>query len=248
MSTIRELAQIVRDSKPMAEIQLADLPRQEVHAMEGLKRDAMRKMAAAQMELAKQARESMVGIFLNGTPESCLEWSKLAEDGGASITVNARELYERIFDRVMSSTPDRMELGVNQLSILLGEIQAIAFQCGAGRLPTISIGNLVGARYETRDQGIQHFYENAIFPFVGDELNVLYIQKKVADELLKVDYQQNYVPVVILNATKQEAEGDLATKLFGSNNLVVETEAPVEREQVIRAFKKLKGLLKNKGK
>jgi hypothetical protein len=248
MSTIQELAKIIRENNAVASIQLSEVPPGDLYQMEGLKRDAMRKVAAAQKELSEVARQSLVGIFVNGAPEECKKWAEIAEDGGASFTVNAREIYERIFDRVMSSTPDRMELGVNQLSILLGEIQAIAIQCGARGLPSMNIGRMVGARYQTREEGIQHFYESIIFPFLGDELNVLYIQKKVTDELQKVDYQQNFVPVVVLNATKQEAEGELAAKLFWGANLSVDTEAPVDREQVSRAFKKLKGLLKNKGK
>jgi hypothetical protein len=238
--TLKEMSQRLRELKPLAEMDLAGVPHYERPVAEGTRRGAMREIAEISAKLASTVKENMLGIFLTGPEEQVKSWVAIAEDGAAAITVDARELYLKLLDEVMATTPDRMELGHNQVAVLLQAIQATAINSGASGLPYISLGKLVGARFDSRAQGAQFIYEHAVYPFLGDELNVLYLQKKVVDEIAKVSYEQSTVPVIVLNATQQEADGGLAKIMFPGGNLSVVTEGPVDKDQVIRAFKKLK--------
>jgi hypothetical protein len=240
MNTLKEIAQRIRDLKPIADVDLFGVPYHERTVAEGTKRSAQRELVDLTKKLEVMVADSLNGFFVFGPPEEAAKFAAIAEDGGGAFTVSARELYLKLADAVLSTTPGRMELGHNQIATLLQAVQVEAVRCGAVGLPYMALGKLVGARFDSRDQAGDFIYQHAVYPLLGDELNVLYLRKKLTDEIAKISFEQSVVPVIVLNATKQEAEGGLAKALFPSGNLVVDTEGSVDKDQVIRAFKQLK--------
>jgi len=247
MASIKEITQKVRELRLLASIDLDGVPYQQRFGAEGQKRVAQRELSATLKELETEVQASLIGLFPVGDPEDCKKFAEVAEDGGGAFTVSARELYRKLATEALKSTPNRLELGINEIGNLNIAIQSTAAQCGAVRLPLINLGKLIGARFESLDDAAKYIYEQAIFPHLGDELNVIYLQKRLLEEVLKVDYEQSTVPVVVLESTEGERTGLMAGDvLFPRGNLVVDVGSNPDRDMVIRAFKQLKEV--NKGK
>lgn len=245
--TIKEISTNIRELRPVAAMDLDGVPYQQRHLAEGTRRTAQRQLDAAFKELAEEVKVSLIGLFLVGEIEQCSNFAAIAEDEGGAFTVNARELYRNLAKETLRNTPNRLELGINEIGNLTAAIQNVAAQCGVIRLPMIQLGKLVGTRFANMEDAATFIYEQAVYPFLGDELNVVYLQKKVTEEVLKVDYEQSTVPITVLEAVERERTGVMAGDvLFPRGNLVVDVGSNPDRDSVIRAFKQLKEI--NKGK
>lgn len=240
---LKEMAQKLRELRPIAEMDLTGVPYNERHGAEGIKRKAAREIGEIGAQFSDTVKNSVLGLFVFGDPGNVSEFSRIAESNAGAFTLDARELYDVLAKETLRGT-SRLELGINEIAALGQAIQSIAVQCGAVRLPVVSLGKLIHARFVDRKDAAKFIYENAVYPSLGDELNVLYLQKKLVNEVAKVDYESNTVPVIIVNATTAEASGQLAGVMFPNGNLSVDTEGSVDKDQVIRAFKKLKEVAK----
>lgn len=247
MATLKEITSKIRELKPIATMDIDGVPYQQRFGVESQRRTAQRELAALFRELETEVKASLIGLFLVGELEDCKKFASIAEDEGGAFTISARELYRKLAKETFKSSPNRLELGINEVGNLGAAIQSTAAQCGAVGLPMINLGKVKGATFGNEAEIAAFLYENAVYPHLGDELNVIYLQKRLMEEVLKVDYEQSTVPVVVLESVEQERTGLMAGDvLFPRGNLVVDVGSNPDRDTVIRAFKQLKEV--NKGK
>jgi len=166
-------------------------------------------------------------------------FAAIAEDEGAAITVRAQEVYEEIARMVDPFLGPGRSFVSNTAQAVHAAMAQVCSKLNVSSYVMPAVHNGLGSIYPTV-QDLQAELKRLIRAANGDDLAVLYTAATVFVKVMASEYDQNTIPVVVLGATEEEAQGDFAAKLFGGHSISVTVTDPPEKNDVIIAFKKLK--------
>jgi len=205
-------------------------------------RQAKERLGKLKEEYAKAVQGNGVAIFLFGSPEKCATFSKLVEDLGEAVVIDASEMYSTKFLPVLEGSigPTR-QWNSNQVSImhrLLAEVSKDlnVFLTRSLKLPA-------QAELPNKEATL-NFIRDTIRNQLGDDFNVEYLKKVVAREGLKIRYMGSVAPVIVLNSTPEESVG--LGQIFGKGkaNVTITDEDEVNKEFIEKTFKTVQKQIK----
>lgn len=205
-------------------------------------RQAKERLAKLKEDYAKTVLQSGVAIFLFGSAEKCATFSKLVEEMGEAVVVDAGELYTKEFLPIVEGSIGLgREWNSTQTSILhrlLGEVSK-GINVHLTRTLRLPSQGAVPTKQDTLD-----FIRNAIRNELGDGFNTEYLKKIIAREGLKIRYMGSVAPVIVLNSTPEEAVG--LGQIFGRGkaNVTINDEDEVNKEYIEKTFKNVQKQLK----
>jgi len=195
-------------------------------------------------DYATTVQANGVAIFLHGPEGKVQEFTTLVRDLGEAVVIDAAELYTQRFLPVLEgSLGPKREWNSTQAAImhrLLAEVgkELKVFMTRAMRLPaTMTL---------PEKSDTLNFIRNTIREELGDDFNAQYLRNAVAREGLKIRYMGAVAPVIVVNATPEEAIG--LGQLFGRGKATVTiTDEDTVNEEFIKAtFKSVQKQIKNK--
>jgi hypothetical protein len=241
---ITQLVKKISAVREIASENLESVPYSIRPGLEMAKNQAALELTRLTGELGYAVLGNMGGIYLSGKPESMEQFKAIAEDEGAAICVDCNGLYKTIVNQVFTgNAPGVFKVGINQVGNFVNAVFTLNSLLGF-RGPNGSFGHCIGREFTSFDEAVD-FVKKEVRMQYGDDLNVLFLRHGIVNRVVASDYEQNVVPVVVSNASQEEVTGTLNAYLFGDANLVVDAGESCDKAVVIRAFRDLKGLLKN---
>ncbi len=244
-----ELLALYKEKEADANIDLAicDDPRTRA-GFEMKKNGAMQALPELRKELVRMVEQSAGAIFLSGSKEGIDSFIVEAQDltEGNIVIVDATDMYnylatgtERGLRRDRRFSMDCLNSWVDTVMKLLDMVQVDGIPA-----PNLT-GNLNKVIPDTA--AMTQLVREALTSVkaahgvtVGDGLNAIYLQQKAAEEAIKDGIATPFLPVIVLNATPEEAQGDLAKTLFFGRNIAYEAkDSEVTESQVKGVFKRL---------
>jgi hypothetical protein len=211
-------------------------------AVEGAINAAKNDIARLTAEVRNLTNQVSGGIFVTGPGTDA--FAAIAEDEGGAVTVDAGALYERLTDvveRVLESNASR-EWRIDIVRALVANLAGLANRLGIAYMKPIDTTKYTRCSLPTRADTLA-MVRDVVRTALLDELNGLLLQQDIADAVIKAEYEQNVVPVIVRNAHPDDVVG-LGAFTFNKRFVTVTTKEVVEKSDVITAFKHLKPLLK----
>jgi hypothetical protein len=207
-------------------------------AINGAKADIVR----LTKEVKKLTNEVSGGIFVDGPGTSA--FAAIAEDEGHAVTVDAGKLYETLADAVETtlSQNSSREWRLDIVRSLMAQLSGLSERLGISYMAGLDTTKYNRTLLATRDDTLA-MVRDVVRKAVGDDLNGLLLQTEVADAVIKSEYAQAVVPVIVINAHPDDVTG-LGNYAFNKRFITTTTKEEVAKSDVITAFKHLKPLLK----
>jgi hypothetical protein len=195
-------------------------------------------------EYSATVQQNGVAIFLQGPADKVREFTNLVNEMGEAVTIDAEELYAEHFLPVLEASigPSRA-WNSNQVAImhrLLAEVSK-----GLGVYLTRAMRLPADATLATK-QDTLNFIRQTIRTELGDEFNSQYLKRALAREGLKIRYMGLVAPVIITNASPEEAVG--LGQMFGRGKatVTITDEDKVNKEFIAATFKNVQKQIKKK--
>lgn len=208
--------------------------------------EALRNQSLAQKETMEKMFSDLIvengyGLFLVGSAEAVKTATDIASDMARVVVVDARAMYEQIA-KAMDATfgVDRL-FNVTQAQKIQSEVINIARDLGIIALPQPGVTKWVRSLVLPNLEAATNFVRTALRETMKDDLNMMFLRSELTKAGLKVEFTQNTVPVLVLNASKEELSGDLFTKLFPHNfEVVLPDDETAIKNEIVLVFNKIK--------
>lgn len=187
-------------------------------------------------------KERAFTIFLEGKPEDQIVWAKIATDEANVMCLSADSFYKKLAEHVEPTLGDRRTFGTSQLATLIRALGEIGRDVGARQVPTPQI-------FETHhlkgEAAVVNYLREIVRASSGDSLNLLWIEKEILMEGLKIKYSRSVVPVIVLQATPEEVK-ELAPNLFSRVTFTVKIKEAPTKEVVLQRLTEIRQTLKQR--
>lgn len=194
----------------------------------------------------KFVSNNVAAIFVDGDADSVANFTKLAQEKGGTITVDARGIYLALVDEIYGSlrsyrgTP---QVDFSHVSNLNAKLELVAAQLGYPGDLNARFTKLLDRPFTSKSDLV-----NAIRPLMiegcGDVIYWTYIMKEIEDRAFASGTSNSPVPCVILNAGEDD-EANLLAFVFGQRFVNVKVEGEITAYTVTKAFNELKKKLKS---
>lgn len=242
---IKELLEAIAADEAIVNEDLAGWDSRTVIGKHMGQRMAADRLTGLKEQYRKVISTSALAILPSGTPEQQAEFANLAETEADTVTVDASEMYMVIAKNVYPSVGRDQLFTPAQSGLMFQAVEDIAIKVGAPTALTYPIGTPIETVVRSVEE-TANLIRATIRKAIKDSLNVLYIEKQAVQKAMAARYNNETVPVVVINTTAEEAEG-LTTALFTGRNVTVELSGNVTPESttktLLAAKKKLSKLI-----
>lgn len=185
------------------------------------------------------------GIFVVGPGAAA--FAALAEEEGPAITLDASRMYREVAEAWFSTVRVDKVFALDCLISFLNGLGSLLPPLGVARVPPPDFGKYFGRKVESLQDAVDLSRE-IIRETVGDDLNGLYINHRLAEQAVLTGWDLAVIPVVLINTTLDEVKSKdgLFSGLFYGRNVGVAAKADVTKEDVLAAFKSLRAKMSPK--
>lgn len=207
--------------------------------------EAKKNLPALKAKYLDYLQDAALVMVLSGTQNSQTKFAEIAAEEGNTVTVDAKALYLKLSEGIEESLGYTREFGVTQLSLVINGIRDICLDLGIRE--TDRPRHLEQVVVLTQADIVDHI-RKIVRESDSDFLNVKYMSNTLLQQGLSKRYNQSVVPVVIMNASEEEAK---ALSQFWSKpyaNVQVPSFASTEEYQkfVLEIFTNVKKSSKRK--
>lgn len=241
---ITEMINKIVKLKKESEVDLVDCPAALLPGRYAIKNSALQQYLELFKELRSKIPNFAGGIFVTG-PKS-VEFSEIAEDEGPVITLDTTEMYTIIAENWFKVVGGDQVFSLDCVMPFLDSLNSIKVQLGISQIQNIDFNKFLGLSVKTKEDAI-NITREAIRGAVGDLLLIFYLNNKLTEKVVQEEWSLAVVPVVLLNATQEEREGELKT-IFQNKTITAETtdQSEVTKNEVLIAFKQLNKKMKER--
>lgn len=212
------------------------------------KNGAIQALPGLKAELLRLVEQNAGAIFLSGTKEGIESFVGAAQDltDGAIVIVDAGDMYNYLATGTERGLRHDRRFSMDSLNAWVDTVMKLLDILQVDGIPAPNLTpnlNKVFADTAAVAAMVREALGSVKAPNgvgVGDGLNAIYLQVKAAEEAIKESVATPFLPVIVLNATKEEADGDLFRTLFFGRNVAFEAKDVVTEGNVETVFKKLK--------
>lgn len=147
-------------------------------------------------------QDSVLAMILEGDAASQTGFAEIAAQEGNTITLDAEALYRKLSEGLEESLGYSREFGVTQLSQVVDSIRDICLDLGIRE--TDRPRHMEQVVVLTQKDIVAHV-RKIVRESDNDFLNIKYLANELLTQALAKRYTQSVVPVVIINATEDEA-------------------------------------------
>lgn len=202
---------------------------------EAAKRDAEEALAGVLAEYEHELHRSLAGLFVTGPTEAVNEFSRIAAEEGPAAVVDVSAMYVQIASRVEAVMRGDRIFEPSQFATMLLAMTEFANSLDLRMVPTPNYSGDV--RLATFEDVVAHV-RKVIRDKLGDSLNEVSLLRQATEQAISLGFAKDTFPVVLKNATPEEAEG--MAGFFGGKTVNVTVDEAVTTETVFDAFKALK--------
>jgi hypothetical protein len=202
--TIEVILNDLKAALQAANIDLDGVPARSLPSFEMSKRQATDDAVVLKKEYVTRIMGISRAFVTTGDPQKALEYAAVAAREGATITVDAQELYKKIADRVEPSLGSTREFTVNQLFLLHRALEVMAAELG---LSDLSAPRLRELRVCATAADTTAYIRELVRGSCGDVLNLTYLQSVIGDRALEMDFKGQLLPIVLLNVDGEDLRG-----------------------------------------
>jgi len=177
------------------------------------------------------------GIFVHGP--GAVKFSELAEDEGPSLTLDAAEMYVKVAAEWFPTVRVDKVFALDCLPAFLTGVNKILSALGVRSIAPAEFGKYFGRPIQTIEEAT-NLSREILREVVGDDLNGLYLNNRLAEKVVETEWDLKIVPAVILNTTSEEAAGELFRGLFYGRNILVKVNENVQMNDLVHAFRHVK--------
>jgi hypothetical protein len=240
---ISQVLKLYNGAKEEASIKLEEVA--DNRTLPGMK---ARKNIGASMveELTLKLRELIetdsVAIFPLGTEANQKSFSQLvSEEDENAITLDADTMYKVLASAIESFLGPERKFTVETGRALQASLSKMATSLRLMSYVMPHVHQFYNQSIPTLDE-LTTVVKQLVRASNGDILNAAYISYRVFESIVSKDYDANVVAVVILNASEEEAKGDLAVKIFGGRSVAVDVKKKPDHDMVVSIAKKIRPL------
>lgn len=207
-------------------------------------RTLLRNQARHNYDAAFLALTQVIGLHAGAifvTGEGAAKFADIAKEKAPAIVLDAAELYRRIAEKWYPTVRvDQVFALDSVISMWDGTMQCLP-SVGVREIAKPEFGRFFGRPVHTLEDAIE-VTRDILRSTVGDELNGLYLNRRLADEAVREEWDLKRIPVVVVGASREEltAPQGLLNGLFYGHNIVVATKETVEDSEVAEACKALR--------
>jgi len=243
---ISQLVQQAVDWKKESEADLLAVDQTLVAGRTALRNAALQKYQETFMVLKAAIGSHAGGIFVAGPGAEA--FAKLAVEEGPAIVLDAAEMYKKVAEAWYPTVRVDKVFALDCLMSFLNGLGSLLPPLGISRVSPPDFGKHLGRKVEDIQDAID-ISRDVIRETVGDDLNGLYLNHRLTEEVVKADWDMTIVPVVVINAVLDEVkskDGLFNGLFYGRNVGVAAKETTVEKEEVLAAFKTLRAKMSSK--
>lgn len=240
MPEISKLVEKVVSLKKDSEVSLIDV---EVALLPG--RTALRNAALQEYHETFETLKSAIGAHTGGIfvfGPGTRPFAVLAATEGPSITLDAAEMYAKVAEQWFPTVRVDQVFAIDCVMPFLGAYQTILLApLGIRELLRPDFGVFFGRPVKVFGDAVL-LTRDIMRATYGDVLNGLYLNHRLAEEVVKQEWDLNFIAAVIIGATEEEvhAKDGLLTGLFYGHNITLTTKTDaIEKPQVLATFKRL---------
>lgn len=223
---LKEILTKIQQTRIMAERDVENVPAQTrtgiITAVNEAKEDLRKLKVTYGNEFFKNVR----GVFVTGDKQKALEFAKLPEKEGESITVDVEALYTRIAKEVESSLGNSTHraLKSEHVNIMVSVLREIGQELNLIDMPMLRIKS-----YDSLPtyQDVVSFVRDTIRATVGDDLNKDYFVQKTVAKAIDTGYCKPTTNLVLVNASPDEVDSLGSFLTAGVSYVTVESDAKV---------------------
>lgn len=243
MTTLEKLSEEYESVAKTAAMNLDDVPAATRGGWSTRVREAQDRLKDLRVEYRNALLKNGVAIFLEGDAAKVGEFVQLVVDGNEGLVVDANTLYDRLAREVEVSLSDQRNWGVTQTYRLHQALQAVMFELGLSEMPMPSRDSMpIVPTYADTVAHVKSIVKGA----VDNQLNRLYIINEALNAAIKIRYIGVMAPVLITNATAEEAR-ELSQEFGkGTATVKVTAEDEVNKDFLSKTFRDVNKKIRKK--
>lgn len=183
------------------------------------------------------------GIFVRGA--GATKFAELAAVEAPALVLDASEVYRKVAEHWYPTVRVDKVFAIDCVMPLLGGLNQLLSPLGIREIARPDFGNHFGRPVNTLEDATE-VTRSLLRGTVGDDLNGLYLNHRLTEEVVKAEWDLNVVPVVILNTSEAEvsARDGLAAGLFYGRNIAVMVDENVGKKEVGAALRRLRAMIR----
>lgn len=244
MRTLEAVANEYDQVAKVAATQAEDLPWQTRGAWAHKIEAAKLQVPALEAEYRTTLLRNAVVIFLDGDAVKQFNLAKLVEDSGEGVATSTRSLYDRLTQAVEVGMGRTREWGVGEVQRLHSALMEVMHEVKLSEIPMPSTRS-VGKRLATSADVFAHVRQ-LVREACGDQLNALYMSVQVAKRAREIRYNENMVPVVVINALPDEVPVIGGVYAKGSATIAIKDDEEVNKDLMTKVFKEVSKKIRKK--
>lgn len=232
------------DAITASNINLEEVPRATRPAFEIAQRTAKDRMKSLNDTYCSELLKNAWVFVVHGSGLNPAIFAQIAEEEAGTITLNAEELYQRLAKPIDAALGARREFAPESVAALNRELRFISDELGIASMPaakftgSVSLPDLAATTAHVR---------TLIRGIVQDDLNRIFLRARLGQKALDMKFSDTPVPVVLVNATVDEAYG--LAPIFNTNHTVtIDENTEVTKEFVLSTFETATKKTNNKNK
>jgi hypothetical protein len=237
---ISKLVEQVVALKAESEVSLVDVPADLIAG-----RTALRNTAIQQYQEAFQVLRAAIGAHAGGvfvTGPGAKAFAALAVEEGPALSLDVAELYAKVTEGWYPTVRVDRTFALDCLMSFLGGLTRILPPLGIREVQRPDFSKHLGRKVNSFEDAVA-VTRDILRETVGDDLNGLFLNHRLAEEAVKAEWDLAVIPVVFVNASEAEltASNGLVDGLCAGRNLIIETKSEtVDEKEVLAAFKDLR--------
>lgn len=244
MTDTKTLVKELRETKRHADIDLEALPYQTRASLTSLKRDAQERYEKLKTEYFGRVRSNTLGVFLFGEPARVTEFARIASEEAGMVVLNGAAMYEELVAKVEPSLGPAREFGPTQLQGLLRALSDLQKGLDIRSMVTPRLSEIAVV---PDTQATVAYVRKLVRDVVGDDLLRVYLDRKVNEAAVEMQFAGNTFPVAVTGLEPSEV-ASLAALFSSSHSVEVGTseDGEVTQQYVLKQLEALKPRAKSK--
>lgn len=229
--TFSELLKLYQDKQADAAIDLSvETDVRTRPGMEMRKNGAIQALPGLKMELFRMLEQHAGAVFLTGTKAGIESFVGLAMDQteGNVVVVSAQEMYDGLGKMTNRGIRHDRRFSMDTMNAFVDGIMKLLNELNVDGIPAPNLTSYLNQVFET-EADVANLVKKALQGLpaqsgiaVGDGLNAIYLQQRAAEEAIKEGVATDFLPVIVTDATPEEATGGLGKTIFFGRNVVFE--------------------------
>jgi hypothetical protein len=242
-SKLAELVAQTAEWKRESEVDLLNVDSTVLPGRTAMKNAALQKYQETFTVLRSVVGLHAGGIFVSGP--GAKSFAEQAAESGPAIVLDASEMYSKVAAAWYPTVRVDKVFALDCIMAFLGGVQSVLPPLGIRELARPEFGSFFGRSVESMDDAIA-VTRDILRATVGDDLNGIYLNHRLAEEVVAAEWDLATIPVVYLNYVPEELVGE-SSLFFGLNSghniPLVSSDQPTKAE-FVEVFKKIRSFFR----